>query len=65
MSKKASHKEIYDQDGNMLRIEFHDTNGEHIVNALWDEHDEQTPENRIEFRKWAYHMMKQKGYKVD
>jgi len=65
MSKKISQSEIHNEDGDMIRIEFYDTNGEHIVDALWDENDAQTPENRIEFRKWAYHMMRQKGYKID
>ncbi|CAB4129383.1 hypothetical protein UFOVP118_23 [uncultured Caudovirales phage] len=63
--KKAIPTDIYDEDGNMIRIEFHDGSGEHILDALWDDRDEQTSENRTEFRKWAYHMMMQKDYKVD
>ena len=65
MSKKAIPTEIHDQDGNFKRIEFHDTNGDHIVDVLWDDHEEQTIKNRIEFRKWAYHMLSNKDYLVD
>jgi hypothetical protein len=54
--------DVYDKDGNMLRIEFSDGEGEHIVDVVWDETEEQTSENRIKFRKWAYTMLEQKGH---
>ena len=60
--KKAIPIDVYDKDGNMLRIEFNDGEGEHIIDALWDPNDEQTSENRIKFRKWAYKTLEQKGY---
>jgi len=60
--KRAIPTEIHDENGDFKRIEFHDDNGEHIIDAIWDERDEQTPENRAEFRKWAYHMLNQKDY---
>ena len=60
--KKAIPIDVYDKDGNMLRIEFNDGDGEHIIDAVWDESDEQTSENRTTFRKWAYNLIKQKGY---
>jgi hypothetical protein len=60
--KKAIPIDVYDKDGNMLRIEFNDGDGEHIIDAVWDESDEQTSENRTIFRKWAYNLIKQKGY---
>ena len=63
--KKAIPAEIYNDQGDMVRIEFHDGSGEHIIDAVWDERDEQTSKKRIEFRDWAYHMMMQKGYEVD
>ena len=60
--KKAIPIDVYDKDGNMLRIEFNDGEGEHIIDAIWDETDEQTSENRKTFRKWAYNLIEQKGY---
>jgi hypothetical protein len=55
---------VYDDSGNLLRIEFNDTEGNHIIDAVWDEKDEQTNENRVEFRKWAYRFIEQKDYEV-
>jgi len=62
--KIAIPTDIYDKDGNMTKIEFNDTDGEHVIDAIWDERDEQTSENRIEFRKWAYRQLEQQGYEV-
>lgn len=56
--------DIYDKEGNMDRIEFHDGKGEFIMQSLWDINDEQTSENRSEFRKWSYLMAERLGYKV-
>lgn len=56
--------DIYDKDGNMDRIEFHDGFGNFIVQSLWDKNDEQTSENRSEFRAWSYKMIERLGYKV-
>ena len=60
--KKTIPVDVYDKDGNMLRIEFSDGEGEHIVDVVWDETEDQTSENRTKFRKWAYTMLEQKGY---
>lgn len=60
--KKTIPTDVYDKDGNMVRIEFHDGAGEHIIDVVWDENDEQTSKNRESFRKWAYTMLEQKGY---
>ena len=62
--KRAIPVDVYDKDGNMLRIEFHDSEGEHIIDAVWDPKDEQTSKNREEFRKWAYNFIKNKDYEV-
>ena len=63
--KKAIPLEIFDKDGNMVKIETRDEDGQHILDIVWDENDEQTTENRAEFRKWAYGFLeKNKGYKV-
>ena len=57
-------QDIYDREGNLLRIEAYKPDGEFLMQFLWDERDEQTSENRIEFRKWANRHLKQSGYKV-
>ena len=56
--------DVYDKDGNMTKIEFNERAGEHILDVLLDARDEQTSENRIQFRKWAYRMLEQKGYDI-
>ena len=61
---KAIPVDIYDKEGNMVKIEFNDGEGNHVCDALWDPTDPQTSKNREAFRKWSYHMMEQKGYKL-
>lgn len=56
--------DIYDKDGNLVRIDFLNENGDFEIQALWDPTDEQTSENRIEFRKWAYKMVEQQDMEV-
>ena len=56
--------DVYDKDGNLLRIEFTNSSGEHVIDAEWDFSDEQTGENRVVFRKWVYNFMRNKGYEV-
>jgi hypothetical protein len=56
--------DVYDSDGNMTKIEFNNKSGEFVIDALWDPKDEQTSENRILFRKWAYRMIEQLGYQI-
>ena len=48
----------------MIRIEFNDMQGDHIIDAVWDDSDEQTSENREAFRKWAYNFVRNKDYEV-
>ena len=55
--------DIY-EDGELKSIEFYDMSGSFVIQAVWDDSDEQTAENRLAFRKWAHHMMKQKDYEV-
>lgn len=56
--------DIY-KDGDLVAIEFNNEKGEFVVEAVWDDQDEQTSDNRIAFRKWAYHMLKQMDYEVN
>jgi len=62
--KKAIPVDVYDRDGNLMRIEFNTTSGDHIIDAIWDPTDEQTSENRSKFREWAYKWIEQKEYEV-
>jgi hypothetical protein len=56
--------DVYDKEGNMLKIEFHNLEGEFEIEAVWDPEDEQTSENREKLRKWAYRMVGQLGFEV-
>lgn len=54
--------DIFDKDGNLRKIEVMDSDGNHVFDALWDDRDEQTNENRVAFREWTAKMIKRKGY---
>ena len=56
--------DVYDSNGDMLKIEFYNEAGTFEIEAVWDPEDEQTSENREKLRKWAYKMVKQLGYEV-
>jgi hypothetical protein len=62
MRKTAITQDEHDRDGNLLKIVVHDADGGHIFDALWDERDAQTHENRQNFRKWVRGMLRKKGY---
>ena len=65
MSKgRAIPIDVYDKEGNMLRVEFADGEGNHIVDAVWDDSDEQNSENRAQFRKWAYNFLRNQGWEI-
>lgn len=57
--------DVYNAEGNMVKIEVRDSNGDHVIDVVWDDTDEQTSENRVLFRQFAYRMLEQKGYEVD
>lgn len=61
---KVIPSDVYDKDGNLLRIEFYNELGSFEIQSLWDPTDEQTSENRDEFRKWSYVMVKRQNYEV-
>jgi len=48
----------------MLRIEYYDMTGSHVIDVVWDENDPQDAEHREYLRKWGAKMLKQKGYEV-
>jgi hypothetical protein len=65
MSKgRAIPVDVYDEDGNMTKVEFNDGEGNHIIDAVWDPSDAQTSENRTFFRKWAYNFLRNEGWEI-
>lgn len=56
--------DVYSDEGDLLRIEFYNLEGEFQILAEWDERDPQTKENRESFRKWAYNMVKRLDFAV-
>jgi hypothetical protein len=56
--------DVYDKEGNMIRIEFADSKGDHVLDAVWDPQDEQTSDNRTAFRKWAYDHLRKQGWEI-
>lgn len=61
-SKKVLCIDIYDKEGNLVRIEAHTFTGEFLMQFLWDERDPQTSEKRQEFRRWVKRHLEQSGY---
>jgi hypothetical protein len=60
----VSQIDIYNKEGDLVKIEVFKESGEHLLDFLWDERDEQTSENRVEFRKWVNRHLKQVGHEV-
>lgn len=63
MTDKAIQREVFDKDGNLVRIEaVQEDTGEHILDILWDPNDEQTEKKRQEFRMWASNVIRRKNF---
>ena len=60
----VTQQDIYNKDGELVRIEVYKEDGDFLVQFLWDESEEQTSENRVEFRKWVNRHLKQSGHEV-
>ena len=56
--------DVLDKDGNIEKIEFYDELGGFQFQAMWDPADEQTADNRREFREWAETMAERMDYEV-
>ena len=56
--------DVLDKDGNLEKIEFYDELGGFQFQAMWDPADEQSADNRREFREWAETMAKRMDYEV-
>jgi len=52
------------ENGDLIKIEFHNADGEFVIEAVWDPQDPQDSEHREKFRKWSYKMLRQLDYEV-
>jgi hypothetical protein len=57
--------DVYNEDGHLTKIEVQGEDGNHVIDVVWDDNDEQTSDNRVLFRQFAYRLLEQKGYEVD
>jgi len=62
--KKVIPTDVYDKEGNLIRIDFFNEAGDFEIQVLWDDRDPQDSEHRIKFREWAYRMLGQKDLEV-
>jgi len=56
--------DVFDDAGNLEKVEFYDELGGFQFQAMWDPSDEQTADNRREFREWAETMAERMDYEV-
>jgi hypothetical protein len=61
---KARSVDVYDQEGNLEKIEITLETGVHLFDAMWDPNDEQTDQKRIEFRQWVKRITSQHGHEL-
>ena len=64
MMTKVIPTDVYDKDGHLIRIDFYNLSGEFEIQSNWDDNDEQTSENREQFREWSYRMVKRLNFEV-
>lgn len=60
----VTQQDIYNKEGELVRIEVYKDDGDFLMQFLWDQQDEQTSDNRVEFRKWVNRHLKQAGHEV-
>jgi hypothetical protein len=61
---KARQVEIYNEDGDLEKIEVTLETGVHLFDALWDPNDEQNDKNRTHFREWVKRITAQHGHEL-
>lgn len=52
------------EDGDLVKIVFHDLEGNYQIQSVWDDNDPQDSEHRAAFRKWSYRMINQLEFEV-
>jgi hypothetical protein len=50
--------EIYNPVHGLVRVEVYNEDGDHFMDVLWDERDEQSTAKKDEFRKWVDQVIK-------
>jgi hypothetical protein len=61
---KARQKEVFNEKGDLEKIEVTLETGTHLFDALWDPTDEQNDKNRMDFRKWVKRITAQHGHEL-
>ena len=61
---KARQVEVFDQDGNLEKVEVTLETGVHLFDAVWDPKDEQNEKNRTAFREWVKRIALQHGHEL-
>jgi hypothetical protein len=61
---KARSVEIFDDQGNLDKIEVTLETGVHLFDAVWDPTDEQNEDNRIAFREWVKRVTLRNGHEL-
>lgn len=51
--------DVYNEDGELVKIVFNNEDGEFVIQAVWDENDPNDEEHRVKFREWAYRFINQ------
>ena len=61
---KARQIEVFNEYGDLDRIEITLEDGKHLFDAIWDETEEQNEKNRVAFREWVKRMVAQQGHEL-
>ena len=61
---KARQAEVYNENGDLEKIEITLESGDHLFDAVWNPEDEQNDKNRIDFRQWVRRMVDQHGHEL-
>jgi hypothetical protein len=65
MTKNVIMTDVYDKNGNLTRVDFYSVpEMKFEFEAVWDENDDQSHENRQRFRIWAAEMAKKLEFNV-
>jgi hypothetical protein len=61
---KARQAEVYNEEGDLEKIEVTLETGTHLFDAIWDPNDEQTDDKRMAFRQWVKRITAQHGHQL-
>ena len=52
-------RDVYSENGDMIKIEFLNGEGDVEIQAIWDDQDPNDSDHRVKFREWAYRFVSQ------